>query len=43
MKLLFATWSSSGPLRPLIPLIHAARSAGHDVVVMGDHGLVDQS
>ena len=41
MRIVFGTWSASGPLRPLIPLMHAARCAGHEVVVIGDRGLVD--
>jgi len=40
MRVLFATWSSSGPLRPLIPVMRAARDAGHDLIVMGDRELV---
>jgi hypothetical protein len=40
MRIVFGTWSASGPLRPLIPLVHAAQHAGHDVLVLGDRGLI---
>ena len=43
MRLLFGTWSASGPLRPLIPLMRAAEAAGHEVAIVGDAGLSGHS
>ena len=41
MRILFATNPALGHLLPLVPLAHAARDAGHDVLVIGGASLAD--